>query len=53
MKRKIKSKLILCIIIVSLALTGIIRNEFSVKCVDDSQNAKNDVISDLRDASGD
>ena len=53
MKRKIKSKLILCIIIVNLALTGIIFNEFSVKHLDDSQNAKNDVISDLRGTSGD
>jgi len=52
MKRKIKSKLILCIIIVNLALTGIIRNELSVKYVDDSRYAKDDVISDIRGAAG-
>ena len=52
MKRKIKSKLILCIIIVNLALTGIICNDFNVKHMDDSQNAKNDVINSLRDSNG-
>ncbi|MFX0043374.1 MAG: FG-GAP repeat domain-containing protein [Candidatus Hodarchaeota archaeon] len=52
MKRKIKSKLILCLVIVSFALTGIIRNEFSVKHGDERQNSKNDMIADLKGAYG-
>lgn len=38
MKRKVKSKLILCIILAALALIGINRNEFNLKNVNDNYN---------------
>jgi len=53
MKSKTIPKFTLCIILVSLALTGIVNNEFSVKHLDYGQNTKTDIISDMRIASSD
>ncbi|MFX1478873.1 MAG: FG-GAP-like repeat-containing protein [Promethearchaeota archaeon] len=52
MNKQTKSKLILCIILIASALTGIIHNEFNVKYVEDNYNSNDNVVSNLRGASG-
>lgn len=53
MIQNIKLKLILCMILAALALTGIVFNEFGGKYAQNNYNSKSEVVSELNDASGD
>ena len=53
MEKEVKLKLILCTLLVASALYGINLNRFSLTYVENSYNEKSDVISELREASGD